>query len=124
MKEEHGGAFDRYLNGVGALFANAAGGADPDNPDGVMARVLAGRTADGKKIGDDPDVMRFLIGLAQELRPVETVIEAGSPSGQSIDAEIAEIKEKMRTDRRAYNKDEKLQARYRELIAARHRSQA
>jgi hypothetical protein len=62
------------------------------------------------------------VSLARDLRPAATVTEAGNPSGQSIESEIAEIRDKMRSDRRGYFADHALQARYRELIAMRERN--
>jgi hypothetical protein len=39
----------------------------------------------------------------------------------SIQDELDQIKDVMKTDRKKYNADEKMQARYRELLAAQER---
>jgi hypothetical protein len=122
LKQELGPGFARQTNAVAALFADAPGGADLEDPGSLFARLMGGRLADGRIVGNDPDMVRFLVGLARDLHPMATVTEAGNPSGQSIDAEIAEIREKMRSDRRGYFSNDALQARYRELIAARERN--
>jgi hypothetical protein len=125
LKEEYGPAFQRNTHAISSLFAYAPGGADMNNDASLFNRLLAGRMADGKIIGDDPDMVRFLVAIAKEVNPVATVIEDGA-SGKGLDDEIAEIEKFMRTDRRAYDKDTNKQARYRELLAARdkHRARA
>jgi hypothetical protein len=121
LRDELGAGFARKTNAIAALFADAPGGTDLDDPGSLFARLMGGRLADGRIVGNDPDMVRFLAGLAGEVRPFATVTEAGNSSGQSIDSEIAEIRTKMRNDRRGYFADSALQARYRELIAMRER---
>lgn len=122
LKNEYGNGYRRYMNNISTLFSAAPGGADINNENSVYARLLGGRTADGKIIGDDPDVTRFLVNLANNLNPAGTVVEDADPSGKSIDTEIAEIEKVMRTDRRKYDKE--LAPRYQELIAARDKIRA
>jgi len=124
LREEFGPSFAWMRTSILALFADAPGGADFKNHESLVARLMGGRTADGALIGHDPEMVRFLIGLARELNPVATVTEQGNQSGQTIDDEIEEIREKMRADRRGYFNDDKLQARYRELIATRDKNRS
>lgn len=119
LKQEFDRGFARQTNAIATLFADAPGGADIDDRSSLFARLMGGRLADGRIAGNDPDMVRFLVSLARDLRPAATVTEAGNPSGQSIESEIAEIRDKMRSDRRGYFADHALQARYRELIAMR-----
>lgn len=121
LKEEYGASFQRNLNGLSALFSMAPGGADPKNPESLFARLLGGRTADGKRIGDDPAFVKFAIALAHEIAPAATVTEDGDQSGDKMNAEIAAIEKRMREDNAGYFKDEKMQARYRDLVAAREK---
>jgi hypothetical protein len=123
LKEEWGPAYQRNVNAMAALFATAPGGVDLDNDSGLFARLAGGRMADGRRIGDDPDFIRWAAGLAREINPVMTVTD-GSGGGKSMDAEIKEIESIMRADRRSYNKDANMQARYRELIEAREKDRA
>ena len=124
LKDDLGSAFKRKTNAIGSLFATAPGGTDVKNEGSLYARLMGGRMADGKIIGNDPDMVRFLVGLVSEVNPAATVVEDGNQSGLTVDAEIAAIEKRMKDDRRAYFKDEKAQARYRELIDARSKIQA
>jgi hypothetical protein len=122
LKDEFGAAFKRKTNAIASVFATAPGGTDIANEKGLYARLMGGRTADGKLIGNDPDMVRFLVGLAQEINPAATVVEDGNQSGMSIDAEIASIEKIMRENRREY--DKKHSGRYLELLEARNKVRA
>lgn len=134
LKNELGAAFKRKTNNIATVFQTAAGGADIKNDNSVYARLMGGRTADGKLIGNDPDIVRWLIGLSQEINPAAAVVEDADISGRSIDSEISALEKRMkgvdehgRHDpqiRRAYFKDEAAQARYRELVGARDKIRA
>lgn len=124
LKEEWGPAFQRNTNAISSLFAYAPGGADMQNDGALFNRLLGGRMADGRIIGDDPDMVKFLVAIAKEVNPVATVVENSDGSGKGIDDEIKEIETLMRTDRRSYDKDLKKQARYLELIGAREKHRA
>ncbi len=118
LKDEFGPSLGRLLTGAGALFASAPGGADAKNEESLYARLMAGRMADGRIIGDDPHMNRFLIGLAREVRPEQTVTETGDQGGRSLAEELKDIQKLRRTDRRAYDNDAAIQAREREIIEA------
>ena len=124
LKEELGPAFRRKTNAIASLFELAPGGADVKNEKSLYARLMAGRTADGAVIGNDPDMVRFLVALAMDRNPSASVVEDGDQTGKSIETEIATIEKRMKDDRHAYFKDEKAQARYRELITARDKIQS
>lgn len=124
LKEEWGPAFQRNTNAISSLFAYAPGGADMQNDGALFNRLLGGRMADGRIIGDDPDMVKFLVAIAKEVNPVATVVESADGSGKSIDDEIADIEKLMRTDRRSYDKDLNKQARYLELLEARGKHRA
>jgi hypothetical protein len=119
LKESFGPGYRRRVNAIGALFASAPGGADAGDTGSLFARLMGGRMADGKIIGNDPDMVRFLVGLAREINPAGAVTEGGNEAGKGEAAEIAEIEALMRKDRRAYDRDPKMQARYRELLGRR-----
>lgn len=124
LKDEWGPAFQRNTNAISSLFAYAPGGADMQNDGALFNRLLGGRMADGRIIGDDPDMVKFLVAIAKEVNPVATVVESADGSGKGIDDEIAEIEKLMRTDRRAYDKDLNKQSRYLELLEARSKHRA
>ena len=60
LKEEFGPSFNRKTNAIATLFDIAAGGPDVKNEGSLYARLMGGRTADGKVIGNDPDMVRWL----------------------------------------------------------------
>jgi hypothetical protein len=124
LKEEWGASYNRNINAISSLFAYAPGGADMENEGALFNRLLGGRMADGRIIGDDPGMVKFLVSLAKEVNPVATVVESADGSGKGIDEEIADIEKLMRSDRRAYDKDLKKQARYLELLDARQKHRA
>lgn len=90
-------------------------------PEEVGATLLAARGADGYRLGDNPHVVRWLANLVSELNPAATVMPGSMNDPKSLDAEIARLEGLMRTDRKAYNKEE---GRYRELLDARDRMNA
>ena len=123
LKDELGPAYNRKINAIGTLFATAPGGTDVNNGNSLYARLMGGRTADGRIIGNDPDMVRFLVGLVNEINPIASVVEDGSPSAMSIDSELAEIKKLRTTDPKRYN-SEVVQARELELLTAQQKHQA
>ena len=124
LKEELGPSYKRTINSLGLLFSTAYGGNDLTNEKSVAARVLGGRTSDGKLLGDDPDVIRWLISMNSEINPLTSVVDGhGDASGKVADR-IAEIEKYMREDRKGYSKDEQIQAEYRRLVTARQRAEA
>ena len=122
VKDEWGASFKRRANAIGTIFASAPGGADAKNEKSLFARLMGGRTADGRVIGNDPDVLRWLDSLRNEVNPAATLVEDGNQSGVSLNDEIAKIEKVMRENRREYN--EKYAGRYAELLAARDKIQA
>ena len=87
-----------------------------------MNRLLGGRMADGRLIGDDPDMVRWLINRTRELHPFQTVTEGGAESSQTVENELAEIRNIMKTDRRRYNTE--FADRYKELLDAQTKDRA
>ena len=122
LKEEMGATFNRKTNAIAGLFSTAPGGTDLENEEALYGRLLGGRMADGKLIGDDPDMVRFLVSMAHEMNPSAMVVEDGDQTGKSVDSEIKDIEKIMKTDKREYFKNH--EARYLELIEAREKIQA
>lgn len=113
LKQDFGASYERNMNAIPLLFNNA--------PEGLFDRLMTGRTADGKVIGNDPEIAKHLVALSRELFPMATVTGAASDGGRGMNERIAEIETKMRTDRSAYFKDAGLQEEYRRLVDARDR---
>ena len=88
-------------------------------PADVKDNLMYGRLADGTPILAHAPTVQYLLGLALEINPASTLDLPGSGSRMdSIDSEISNIEKTMRENRGAYNKDEKMQQRYRDLIDA------
>lgn len=79
------------------------------------------RNADGVPLMSDMHVMRGLVDMARQLNPGAALVENASDPNQSLDDAIAQIEKTMREDRAAYNKNEKMQERYRQLLTARQK---
>ena len=124
LKDEYGPAFNRYTGSIPSLFVSAPGGTDVEAEGGLVGRLLSGRMADGKIIGNDPDMLRWLVAQAREINPVATVTEGGEQGGKSLEMELGEIAKFRRENKSAYFKDEKMQARERELIDAQAKGRA
>lgn len=123
LKDELGPAFQRTRNAIGPLFATAPGGTDTKNENALISRILGGRTADGRIIGNDPDVIRWLAGMAHEINPAATITEGGDQSGKGLDAELADIQKLRTSDPKKYWSDA-VQKRELELITAKEKIQA
>lgn len=92
-------------------------------PAKVKDVLMYGRLANGKPILGDPDVFEGLTQWARAINPAGALVpNAGGNTAGAIEDEIASIEKDMRTDRAAYNKDEKKQERYRQLLEARDRA--
>jgi hypothetical protein len=124
LKEELGSSYKRTINNIAQVFRYAPGGTDLENEDSVRARLLGGRTADGVRIGDDPDIVRWLAAISQELDPVATVMDTTAPSGRGLDERIKEIEKFIRTNKHEYFKDQTMQDEYQQLLTAREKVRA
>lgn len=94
--------------------------------DGLPAEVRddfrGGRLADGTPLLAHPGTVKWLVGLAREMNPASALLPNGGDTTVSgIETEIKAIEDKMRTDRKGYNADEKMQQRYRDLLDAKEK---
>jgi hypothetical protein len=112
LRAEWGPEFRRNMNLIGNLF-------DASGSQELKDNILRGRLADGTPIGSSPEALKMILGLALMQNPAGTVVPAGANQGQVVDDEIATIEKFMKSNRKEYDKDEKKQARYRELLGAR-----
>lgn len=109
--EWQGADYRRNLTAVNNLIATW--------PEGLATRVLAGRSPDGRKLGDDPLFIKQLASLAVELNPMSTLVPAGTGDpAKSVTEELEAIKKVSRDTPDVYNADKKMQARELELIDA------
>lgn len=105
LRAEWGADYRRNIN----LVTNLLG-------DELKDKVLLGRLSDGTPIGSSPEMLRFLTSIALERNPTGVITPSGVTNEATIDSEIAKIEDTMRKNRSAYNKDEKMQERYRQLL--------
>ena len=91
-------------------------------PQGVADNMLAGRMADGSRVGDNPGVLRALVHLARELNPAATVLPTGGDlSAKGLEGRMAEIQKMMGDYRSDYWQGPKaadLQKEFRDLVEA------
>jgi hypothetical protein len=116
LRSEWGGEYRGNVNAINAMLETA--------PGGIKDKILSARTADGRAIMNDPDVLRWFAGTARELNPAATVVPAGGDQLGAINDEIGKIEKLMGNRQSEYWKGptaDKMQARYRELITARDR---
>lgn len=115
LHAEWGAEFRPNMNMIDGLLDTA--------PAGVKDLIKFGRLSDGTPIMANPDAIRWLNNMAREINPVTTVVpNAGANVSGAIDDELKKIETKMRTDRKGYNADEKMQQRYRDLLNAKERA--
>lgn len=116
LAAEWGADYTKNVNMIGNLLALA--------PEAVRTQLLASRTPDGRKFGDDPAMNKFFSQLAREINPAATVVpNAGGDAPKAIAEEIAVIENKMRDSGSEYwtgpkaadGKNTVMQARYLEL---------
>jgi hypothetical protein len=111
LRAEYGADYRRNMNVLGSVRDSM--------PEDLAARLLAGRLADGTKIGNDPAFIRWMVSLGLELNPASTLVPAtAANAGASIATELESIARLRVESPEAYWKDNKLLQRERELIAA------
>jgi hypothetical protein len=113
LRTEWGSDYRANINLVGALIE---GTFSEEN----ASAILNARDGDGRAIMNNPGILQGLAQISRQLNPVNQLAPAtGRTPDQTLDDEIADIEKLMRDDRDKYNKDEKVQARYRELLQIR-----
>lgn len=119
LRAEWGNEYRANVNRINGLLDTA--------PEGVKDKILGARLSDGTPFGSDPDTLKFLIDMALQINPATTLVPgAGDNINGAISDEIGNLESMMGNKSSEYwkgPKAEKLQARYRELVAARDRMQ-
>jgi hypothetical protein len=92
-------------------------------PEGLAENFLAGRMADGSRIGDNPVLAQVLAKIAGAIEPGRTLVPDGfSPASQGLAQRIASIEALMGDRHSEYWKGPKagaMQEEYRSLVATR-----
>jgi hypothetical protein len=113
LRNEWGTDYRANVNLVGALIETTFG-------EETAQAILNARDPDGRAIMNSPGVLQGLAEISRKLNPVNQIApRTGVTAQQTLDDEIKGIEDAMRKDRDAYNKDEKMQSRYRELLQIR-----
>lgn len=89
-------------------------------------QLLHGRYADGRGFMNDANILKGFAEIARAADPLAPIVPSDTSAVTTLNDEIAEIETFMRTKRAAYNKDEKMQARLRDLydIRTKHNEKA
>lgn len=115
LRAEWGGEYKRNLNMVNGLISTL--------PEDAREFISAATGPDGTALFNNANVVRWMVDLARQVNPAGTVVP-GATNISAVDSEIEQIEKVMREDRSAYNKDEKMQGRYLQLLEAKERFNA
>ena len=119
LKQELGGGFTRVANAIGTLFEGA--------PPAVMDLLLNGRSADGRLLGDHPEIVKWLGSVALEMNPAAPMHAPDGDNLKALNDEIAELRKLSGNDKSEYWEGplaKKHQARYKELLDMRDKLKA
>ena len=109
LRQEWGSDYRANINLIGALLDQTFG---EENRDVLMNA----RDEGGRAIMNIPGVLAGLADISRKMNPVAAIApKTGLSAQETLEDEIKGIEDFMRKDRKAYNKDEKQQARLREL---------
>lgn len=107
LRGEWGADFRRNLTAAENLIAGMPGEA--------AKNFLTGRLADGTKIGDNADVLKWLSGISMDLNPAATLVPAGS-GGVGVSDRLGEIRQMRRENPDSYDSNKAVQAEELQLI--------
>jgi hypothetical protein len=113
LRSEWGNEYRTNMNKVHGLLDTA--------PEGFKEQLMDARLKDGTMLGNNPDALKFLAGLALIQNPTTTLVPAGGDLQSSIADEMKELESMMGNKVSEYWKGPKAednQARYRELANA------
>ena len=120
LSREWGGETRGNINAIKSLFEQA--------PDGMADQILTARLPDGRLLGDHPQALRWLSGLAREMNPMATILPAAAQGDalKSGEARIKEIESMMAGPQaqEQYWRKPEVQAEYVQLLDARDKMQA
>lgn len=117
LRKEWAGDYRANINMIGGLLESTFGKE-------AKEQLLNGRFQDGRGFMNDPKILEGLADIARKLNPIAALTKPGGDAEKTLNDEIAEIEKVMREKRHVYDKDEKMQARLRELYDIRLKHQA
>lgn len=96
LRAEWGPEFRANVNAMNTFL-------DATAPDGLKDRLFGARLADGKLLGDDPHMLRWLAQLARDMQPGADLVPVGTTNvNKGVTERIAEIESMMRDDPQKY----------------------
>ena len=109
LRAEWGQEFKGNINAVRSLVGDEIG-----------EILFSARTENGERLGDHPEILRFLAQTARELNPAATLIPSTSTNNlQTIEQELDAFRKELANPAAPYWKDEKRQLRFQQLLEAR-----
>lgn len=114
LKEQWGGDFNRNVNLVKNMMAGWR--------DGVGDMLLSARTADGKIVGDHPDILSQFVAQARDINPTATLLPSGQQDMRGVSTRIEQIEALMGDRSSAYWRGpqaDAMQQEFRDLVTAR-----
>ena len=111
LRAEYGPDYRRNMAGMHGMLDAA--------PEGLKANLMGARLADGTKLGDNANALRWLVQTARELNPVHSILPGNMDNSlKSITERRKEIREIRRKDPEEYRRNSDLRAEDRRLIEA------
>ena len=116
LRAEWGAEYRGNVNSI-MSFLDAAPPTDDGSP--LKGLLMGARLSDGTLLGNNPTALKWLASLAQEANPAGFIAPgAGTSQLSVVEDELNGIRKVMRESRHTYDKDEKMQERFRVLLAA------
>jgi hypothetical protein len=112
LRADWGNDYRANINLINNMLSNA--------PEGVKDNLTGARLGDGTLLANNPGVLKYLSELARDINPVNTLVPSGG--ADSIVSEMDQIQKYMKSNYDDYMKDERMQARYRELLSYKQRT--
>lgn len=125
LRNEYGPQYRANLNAMGMLISEFGG-------KNLEEKLFGARTPDGRLLGDDPDVLKFLVDVSKAYYPDGTVTMTGTSDAagyiDTIEREIQQLRAEMAdtrpTDPMSYWKNPQKQARYQDLLKLKEKADA
>lgn len=110
LRQEWGNEYRMNSNIIANFLSGSVGG--------LQQQLMNGRLADGTMIKNSPEFQKLFLKLALIDNPVGTLTPNGGNPEMGIRQELEKIQKTMKENRTAYNKDQKMQERFRTLTEA------
>lgn len=115
LRSEWGEEYRLNSNSLSAFLDATA----PEGVEDFKAALFGARLPDGTKLGGNPAMLKWLLGVANEINPAGfTAPGSGTSQLSAVEDEIGTIEKTMRENPQKYYGDQKMQDRYRELLDA------